>query len=116
MYFRGVEHAFDRFIAALIADVFYGGFFVKDVGFAFDNLERTGRAGADAITEPIAEVFLHEFGFSVHQLQGALGTADDAVAATVAEIFVDFDNLTFHRVLLFVNCWTHYALTCRWVP
>jgi hypothetical protein len=68
--------------------------------FAFDNLDRTFRAGADTGPEPVAEEITYEPGLIVNDLDRPFRTIRDALAAACTFRFVNADDIPLHCFLL----------------
>jgi hypothetical protein len=67
---------------------------------ALDDFQGTGRTGADAVTEPVAELFLDQLRLAIDQLQRAFRATGDAIAAAVACRLVYRDNLPYRHDVL----------------
>jgi hypothetical protein len=68
--------------------------------FAFDNLDRTFRAGADAGPEPVAEEIAYEPGLIVNDLERPFRTVRDALATACTFRLINADDVPLHRFLL----------------
>jgi hypothetical protein len=81
---------------SLFCDIPHYGLLIIGNSLAFDNADRTLRAGADAGAKAITEKVAYKPGFSPDQLQGSLRAVRDALAASRAFLLIDADDPAFH--------------------
>ena len=83
-------------LGALRHQTFHGGHLVVGFSLALFDADGTGRAVADAGTQPVAIQFAYQTGLAVDQLQGTFVATLGALAAAVAQFLVDGDDVSFH--------------------
>jgi hypothetical protein len=78
-------------------------FLVAHIGLPDLDGQSTPRALSDTGSQPVAIGLADQLGLAVYDGNSSFGAGGDTASATVAFLLIDFDDLSFHAVLLLAH-------------